>query len=107
MSLFYLILAIIFEVSGTICMKLSQGFTKIVPSILMIILYILSLGLLTLALKKIDVSIAYAIWAGMGTALIATIGILWFKEPISALKIISLGLIIIGVIGLNLSSEMH
>ena len=107
MSLFYLILAIIFEVSGTICMKLSQGFTKMVPSILMIILYIISLGLLTLALKKIDVSIAYAIWAGMGTALIATVGILWFKEPISALKIISLGLIIIGVIGLNLSGEMH
>lgn len=107
MSLFYLILAIIFEVSGTICMKLSQGFTKMVPSILMIILYIISLGLLTLALKKIDVSIAYAIWAGMGTALIATVGILWFKEPISALKIISLGLVIIGVIGLNLSGEMH
>ncbi|MCL7474809.1 MAG: multidrug efflux SMR transporter [ANME-2 cluster archaeon] len=107
MSLFYLILAIIFEVSGTICMKLSNGFTKMVPSLLMIILYIISLGLLTLALKKIDVSIAYAIWAGMGTALIATVGILWFKEPISALKIISLGLIIIGVIGLNLSGEMH
>ena len=107
MSLFYLTLAIIFEVSGTICMKLSQGFTKMVPSILMIILYIISLGLLTLALKKIDVSIAYAIWAGMGTALIATVGILWFKEPISALKIISLGLVIIGVVGLNLSGEMH
>ncbi len=107
MSLVYLIWAIIFEVSGTICMKLSQGFTKMIPSILMIILYIISLGLLTLALKKIDLSIAYAIWAGMRTALIATVGILWFKEPISALKIISLGLVIIGVIGLNLSGEMH
>ncbi len=107
MSLFYLTLAIIFEVSGTICMKLSQGFTKMVPSILMIILYIISFCFLTMALKKIDVSIAYAIWAGMGTALIATVGILWFKEPISALKIISLGLIIIGVVGLNLSGEMH
>ncbi|MDF1557779.1 MAG: multidrug efflux SMR transporter [ANME-2 cluster archaeon] len=107
MSLFYLILAIIFEVLGTICMKLSQGFTKMVPSIFMIILYIISFGLLTMALKKIDVSIAYAIWAGMGTALIATVGILWFKEPISALKIISLGLIIIGVVGLNLSGKMH
>ncbi|MCK4937110.1 MAG: multidrug efflux SMR transporter [Methanosarcinales archaeon] len=107
MSLFYLTLAIIFEVSGTICMKLSQGFTKMVPSILMIVLYIISFCLLTMALKKIDVSIAYAIWAGMGTALIATVGILWFKEPINALKIISLGLVIIGVVGLNLSGEMH
>lgn len=107
MSILYLISAIIFEVSGTVCMKLSQGFTKIVPSILMIVLYIISLGLLTLALKKIDISIAYAIWAGVGTALIAAIGILWFKEPINALKIISLAFIIIGVIGLNLSGEMH
>lgn len=107
MSWFYLILAIIFEVSGTTCMKLSQGFTKLVPSILMVILYAFSLAFLTFALKKIDVSIAYAIWAGLGTALIATVGILWFKKPLSALKIISLGLVIIGVMGLHFSGEVH
>ena len=107
MSLFYLVLAIIFEVFGTTCMKLSEGFTKLLPSILMVILYALSLVCLTFALKKIDVSIAYAIWAGLGTALIATVGILWFKEPLSALKIISLGLIIIGVMGLHFSGGMH
>ncbi|MCD4810037.1 MAG: multidrug efflux SMR transporter [Methanosarcinales archaeon] len=107
MSLFYLIIAIIFEVAGTTCMKLSYGFTKAVPSILMIILYLLSLGSLTFALKKIDVSVAYAIWAGIGTALIVAVGVLWFKEPVTALKIISLGLIIIGVIGLNLSGGAH
>jgi len=59
------------------------------------------------ALKKIDVSVAYAIWAGIGTALIVAVGVLWFKEPVTALKIISLGLIIIGVIGLNLSGGAH
>jgi small multidrug resistance pump len=107
MSLYYLIIAIIFEVAGTTCMKLSYGFTKAVPSVLMIILYLLSLASLTFALKKIDVSVAYAIWAGIGTALIVTVGILWFKEPVTALKIISLGLIIIGVIGLNLSGGAH
>ncbi len=107
MSLFYLIMAIIFEVTGTICMKLSCGFTKAVPSILVILLYLLSIISLTFALKKIDVTIAYAIWAGLGTALIATVGILWFEEPVTALKIISLGLIIIGVIGLNLSGGAH
>jgi small multidrug resistance pump len=107
MSLFYLVLAIIFEVFGTTCMKLSQGFTKLAPSILMVILYALSLACLTFALKKIDVSIAYAIWAGLGTALIATVGILWFEEPLNALKIISLGLVIIGVMGLHFSSGMH
>jgi small multidrug resistance pump len=49
------------------------------------------------------VSVAYAIWSGVGTALIASIGVLWFKEPATAMKLISLGLIIIGVVGLNLS----
>ena len=106
-SWFYLVMAIFFEVSGTTFMKLSEGFTKTLPSILMVVFYAISLGLLTLALKKIDVSIAYAIWAGLGTMLIATIGILWLKEPVSALKVISLGLVIVGVVGLHLSSGMH
>jgi small multidrug resistance pump len=103
----YLMLAITLEVSGTTCMKLAEGFTKAVPSVLMFIFYGLSLGALTLALKKIDVSLAYAIWSGMGTALIASLGILWFNEPISLLKFVSLALIIIGVIGLNLSGGAH
>ncbi len=61
---------------------------------------------LLLALKRIDVSIAYAIWAGLGTALITVIGIFWFKEPVNALKIISLIVIVAGVIGLNLSDRL-
>jgi small multidrug resistance pump len=107
MTWLYLILAILLEVSGTTCMKLSQGFTKLVPSILLFVFYSLSMGMLTLALKRIDVSVAYAVWSGVGTALIATIGVLWFKEPVTALKLISLGLIIIGVVGLNLSGGAH
>lgn len=79
MSWLYLGLAIILEVCGTTCMKLSQGFSRILPSILMFIFYTLSLGALTVALKKIDVSIAYAVWSGIGTALIATVGVLWFR----------------------------
>ncbi|MCL5292099.1 MAG: multidrug efflux SMR transporter [Actinobacteria bacterium] len=105
MSWVYLILAIVLEVTGTTNMKLSQGFTKVLPSVLMFIFYGLSFVLLTLAIKNIDVGMAYAIWAGLGTALIATVGILWFKEPATALKIVSLGLIIIGVVGLKLSGE--
>ena len=100
----YLLLAIVLEVTGTTCMKLSAGFTKTLPSVLMFVFYILSFSALTLALKKVDVSVAYAIWSGMGTALIATIGILWFNEPLTMIKLISLALIIIGVIGLNLDS---
>jgi small multidrug resistance pump len=50
-----------------------------------------------------DVSIAYAIWAGLGTALITVVGIFWFKEPVNALKVVSLFIVVVGVIGLNLS----
>ena len=63
--------------------------------------------MLTLALKRIDVSIAYAVWSGVGTALIATIGVLWFKEPATAVKLVSLALIILGVVGLNLTGGAH
>jgi len=107
MTWLYLALAILLEVSGTTCMKLSEGFTKVVPSILLFVFYTLSFGMLTLVLKRLDVSIAYAVWSGVGTALIAAIGVLWFKEPATALKLISIGLIIIGVVGLNLSGGAH
>ena len=107
MTWVYLFLAIVLEVAGTTNMKLSQGFTKLGPSVAMVVFYALSFGGLTLALKGIDVSVAYAIWSGLGTALIAAIGILWFKEPTTAIKMISLGLIVTGVVGLNLSGAGH
>lgn len=103
MSWVYLAIAIILEVAGTTAMKLSDGFTKLVPSIAMGFFYIVSLMVLTLALKKIDMSIAYAIWAGVGTSLITIIGILYFKEPLTVMKAVSVSLIIIGVVGLNLT----
>ena len=73
----------------------------------MFVFYILSLISLTLALKKVDVSVAYAVWSGIGTALIALIGIFYFKEPSTAIKILSICLIITGVVGLNLSGGGH
>lgn len=103
-SWIYLIVAIVLEVSGTLSMKLSEGFSKLVPSIAMLVFYLLGLSMLALALRKIDVSIAYAVWSGLGTAIIALVGILWFEEPITLLKIISLGLIIAGVVGLSLET---
>ncbi len=101
----YLIVAIIFEVAGTTAMKFSEGFTKTLPSVFMFVFYILSLVALTYALKKIDMSMAYAVWAGVGTALITVVGILFFKEPAGLFKIISILFIITGVVGLHLSSE--
>lgn len=107
MSWIYLIAAILLEVSGTTSMKLSEGFSKTLPSVMIFVFYCLSLLCLTLALKKIEVSVAYAIWSGLGTAVIGAIGILWFRESLTTVKIISLMLIIIGVIGLNLGNEIR
>jgi small multidrug resistance pump len=100
----YLLLAILFEVFGTTCMKLAEGFTRLVPSVLIFVFYGCSFTALTLCLKQIDVSIAYAIWSGLGTMLIAIIGVVFFNEPLSILKVVSILLIIVGVIGVNVSN---
>lgn len=102
MKWFFLSLGIILEVLGTICMKYADGFTRLLPSALVFIFYGLSLGALVLVLKKMEVSLAYAIWASAGTALIAVIGILWFHESVSVAKVSSIALIILGILGLNL-----
>lgn len=100
-SWFYLVAAVIFEVLGTTCMKLSQGFTQGLPTVFIFIFYGLCLTFLTLSLKTIEVSVAYSFWAGLGTTLIALIGIFWFRESITTVKLVSISLIVIGVIGLN------
>ncbi|MEM6495991.1 MAG: multidrug efflux SMR transporter [Pseudomonadota bacterium] len=103
----WLILAgtILLEVVGSTMMKLSQGFTVFWPSVAVFVCYSAALAGLTITLKYIELSIAYAIWAGAGTALIAIIGITYFREPLSALKIVSLVLVVVGVVGLQLSSN--
>jgi small multidrug resistance pump len=106
-SWLYLAGAILLEVAGTSCMKLSEGFTKLIPSVLIFVFYSLSFAGLTIALKKLDVGIAYAVWAGVGTALIAVIGIIYFKESLTLVKVLSLLLIIMGVVGLNLGGVKH
>ncbi|KST68072.1 DMT family transporter [Mastigocoleus testarum] len=103
MSWFYLILAILLETAGTSCMKLSAGFTKTLPSVLILFFYISSLFFFTNSLNGIKLNVAYAVWSGLGTALVALLGFIFFKEPLSAMKIVSIGWIILGVIGLNLS----
>lgn len=102
----WLILAvtILFEVTGSTMMKLANGFTVFWPSVAVFVCYGLSLAGLTYVLKYIDLSIAYAIWCGVGVALIALIGMVYFKEPATAQRLVSLGLIIIGVVGLQLAS---
>lgn len=101
----FLLLAIVFEVAGTTCMILSQGFTRPWPSTLLFVFYAAAIAALTLALRRLDISIAYAIWSALGTTLIALIGVVYFREPNSWLKMASLGLIIAGIVGLNLSGR--
>jgi small multidrug resistance pump len=100
----YLVIAIMTEVAGTSLMKISQGLTKLIPTVLMFVLYGISFVFMAMALKKIEVSTAYAIWSGLGTALIATIGIVVFRESINLPKMIGLVLIIGGVVLLNIEA---
>lgn len=107
MSWIYLISAILFELFGTTLMKLSNGMTKLVPSLGMVVAYVLCYYLLSLSLREIEVGVAYAIWAAVGIVIISVIGMMVFNETINALKLVSILLIVIGVIGLNLSVEQH
>ena len=106
-SWFVLVAAIAAEVGGTTCLKLSEGFSRLVPSLGVVVLYMLSFVFLAWVLKSIDLSVAYAIWAGLGTALVAGVGFLVFGEAISAVRLVSIGLIILGVVGLQLSGAVH
>lgn len=98
----YLSLAIIFETISTSTLKLSNGFSVLIPSVITIIGYIACFFFLAQALKTIEISVAYAIWGAAGIALISLIGILFFHESISFLKILFICLIIIGTAGLKL-----
>lgn len=107
MEWIYLFLAIAFEICATTSMKLSEGFSKLTYSVAMVIFYLASFTLLSFSLKKIELGTAYAIWSGFGTAIIATIGIVFFKEVLNIQKIVFIVSIIIGVVGLNLSGISH
>lgn len=100
----YLLIAILTEVVGTTMMKVSQGLTRLIPAVLMFVLYGVSFVFMAMALKKIEVSTAYAIWSGLGTALIAAIGIYWFQESINLAKVAGLVLVIAGVVLLNIKA---
>src|SRR5262245_4430771 len=94
-------LGILLEVLGTTCMKLSNGFVKPWPSFMIFAFYGLSLTALTVALRDIDISIAYGIWSALGTVLIVTIGLVWFREPATVARLFWLVVILCGVIGLR------
>ena len=97
-----LLLAIAVEVAATALLPKADGFRDPLWSLAVIAGYALSIWLLALVVRSMPVSVAYAVWAGLGTAAVAVIGFLFLGEPMGWLKATSLGLIVLGVVGLNL-----
>ena len=99
-----LIVSIVFEVIGTSCLKFSDGFTRVAPTIGVFILYGLSMWGLAIVVRKIEVGTAYAVWSGLGTVLVALIGIAFFGDAASFARFFFVGLIMVGILGLKLVS---
>lgn len=106
MSVSWLILffAIVFEIAGTLTLKFTDGMTRLWPTVLMFACYLASLWGLTLAVRQIPVGTAYAVWSGVGTLMVAAGGVIWLKEPVTALRLLSTVLVVAGVAGLYLTS---
>lgn len=107
MEWIFLAIAIGCEIIATTLMKVSDGFSKVLPAVGSVFGYIICFFMLSLALKKIDMSVAYAIWSAAGIFVLTMIGVVVFKESINVIKVISILFIIVGVIGLNLSGVSH
>jgi quaternary ammonium compound-resistance protein SugE len=97
------VVAGLFETGFAVLLKQSQGITRLWPTVGFAACALISFGLLTMALKKLEVGSAYAVWTGLGAAGTAVIGMWALDESVSALKVVSIGLILAGVIGLNLA----
>lgn len=105
MAYVYLAAAIVFEVLGTITMKYSEGFTKVIPIVLTLICHGICFVALAAALKSLPISMVYSIWAGVGTAAMAFIGLAFFNEALSLQKVAATGLIVAGVVLLNVTQN--
>ncbi|MGP0591770.1 DMT family transporter [Nitrospira sp. T9] len=105
MTYLYLFLAIVAEVIATSSLKAAEGFTKLGPSLLVVIGYFAAFFLLSLVLRSMTVGIAYAIWSGVGIILLALVGAVAFREIPDMPAVIGMGLIIAGVIVIHVFSE--
>jgi len=101
----YLALAGLFEISWAIGLKYTDGFTRIVPSVLTLVSMVVSVLLLGLALKTLPVGTGYAVWTGIGTVGTALLGIYLLGEPATAVRLACIGLIVAGILGLKLASD--
>jgi quaternary ammonium compound-resistance protein SugE len=101
------IIAGVLETGFAVCLKLSDNFSKLWPVVGFALFGIGSFGLLSYALKSLQVGPAYAVWTGIGAAGTATYGMIWLGDTVSALKLVSIGLVLAGVVGLQLSGTSH
>jgi small multidrug resistance pump len=101
----YLAIAIVAEVVGTSFLKASAGFTKLVPSLMVVVGYGLAFFFLSLTLDKVPVGIAYAVWSGAGVTLIAAIGWVFLGQKLDPAAMVGMSLIVAGVVVLNLFSK--
>ncbi|MBA5865308.1 MAG: quaternary ammonium compound efflux SMR transporter SugE [Nitrospira sp. CR1.3] len=104
MAWFYLFVAGFFEIAWAIGLKYTEGFSRLWPSIGTALAMIVSLWCLGLALRTIPIGTGYAVWTGIGAAGTAILGILLFEEPGDGLRLLSIGGVIAGIVGLKLSS---
>lgn len=102
MQWIYLLIAALSEVTWAVSMKYAEGFTKLVPSVITAVFYILSAVFLALALKKMDLGTAYAMWTGFGIIGTSVLGVLLFHESLSAPQIACIAAIAAGIVGLKL-----
>jgi small multidrug resistance pump len=97
-----LALAIAVEVVGTSLLKATEGFTKLWPTVGVLVAYALAFVFMAQSVKVVPVGVAYAMWSGLGTAAIVAIGAVFLGEPLSVTKVVGVGLVIAGVVVLNL-----
>ena len=107
MGYVFLVLAIAFEVVATSLLKATEGFTRLWPTVGCLVGYVAAFAMLALVVREIPVGVAYAMWAGLGTAAIVAIGVVFLHESISPAKIIGVLLVIGGVVTLNLGGVTH
>ncbi len=105
MIYFYLALAIVAEVAGTSLLKATEEFTKLLPTTFLVIFYLISFWLMTLALRELPLGVVYAVWSGLGIVLVAIIGVFVYKEIPDFASILGMGLIISGVVVIHLFSK--
>ena len=104
MAWFLLCVAGVFETAWAVGLKFSDGFSRLVPSVLTVGAMAASMVLLSIALKSLPVGTAYAVWTGIGAAGTAVLGMYLFQEPATVLRLASIALIIAGIAGLKLAS---